>query len=134
MYRMIQIYRVVAFMSSAPILSLETNTAASSVAEDGAEAGKELLMVLGVFEDGALLYASDDDVMEGAGSIDACLAGHGESMAREAQNVNMSPTSPNVRGQTNNILFQFKLPLSFPSFIFCLRFVEKLLLFFSAYN
>ena len=62
--------------------------------EDGAEAGKELLIVLGVFEDGALLYASDDDVMEGAGSIDACLAGPGESMAREVENVTMSSASP----------------------------------------
>ncbi|MBP1731030.1 MAG: hypothetical protein H6Q55_1459, partial [Deltaproteobacteria bacterium] len=61
--------------------------------EDGAEAGKELLIVLGIFEDGALLYASDDDVMEGAGSIDACLAGHGESVAREGKNVNMSSAS-----------------------------------------
>ena len=50
--------------------------------EDGAEAGKELLIVLGIFEDEVLLYASGDDVMEGTGSIDACLAGYGEDAAR----------------------------------------------------
>ena len=69
-------------MSSAPILSFRTNTAASIVAEDGAESGKAMPMVPGVFENRVLLYAIDVAVMGEAGSIDACLAGYGEDAAR----------------------------------------------------
>jgi hypothetical protein len=69
-------------MSSAPILSFGTNTAASIVAEDGAKAGKAMPMVPGVFENRVLIYAIDVAVMGEAGSIDACLAGYGEDAAR----------------------------------------------------
>ena len=43
-------------------------TGGTSFREGGAEAGKEILIVLGVFEGGVLLYTTDDDVIEGAGA------------------------------------------------------------------
>ena len=80
---------------------------------------------------------SDQGLIPGAfGARRAHRDGSGgawESMAREEQNVNMSSASL-ILTLILTRLFQFKLPLTFPSFIFCLRFVEKLLLFFSAYN
>jgi hypothetical protein len=49
---------------------------------------KILLMVLDVLEDLLLLVAAGDDVVEGAGELDARLAGHGGMIANAGQGVN----------------------------------------------
>lgn len=53
-------------------------TGSRGLGEDGPETAEKVFVVPGTFEDRVLFYASNNDVMKGAGGIDACFTGHRE--------------------------------------------------------